>query len=207
MKVYNFTNTERDSSDAIFSIIAATPTIVLASPNGGESFSVGSTTPIAWTATHDTVAFIYYTTNNGTSWVNIAQNPTGITSPYSWTIPNTPATQCRVKVYNYSNTVRDSSDAIFTIFTATPPSDPTNLIISTNLVNGNVTLSWTASTGSPTGYRVYRYSTGYFSPPASGTLLTTVLAPTTTCVDSAAIPSGIYFYRVTSYNGTAESDR
>ena len=102
----------RDSSNAPFTI---GPPMTLNSPNGGETWSAGTSYNITWTALHDPVAYIYYTTNSGTSWINIAQNPTGFTSPYAWTVPNTASTTCRVKVYNFTNTERDSSNASFTI--------------------------------------------------------------------------------------------
>ena len=186
----------KDSSDAVFSITAP---VTLLTPNGGENWSVSGTYDITWSALHDPVAFIYYSTNNGSTWINVAQNPVGFTSPYHWVIPNTPNTNCRVLVYNYTNTERDSSNAIFTISAAVAPSDPTGLTVTEDLPTGNIVLNWTASTGTFSGYHIYRYTTGHFTPPGTGTLIGTVSAPTTTYTDTNVISTGAYFYRVTAY--------
>ncbi len=103
-----------DESDAAFTI-SAVPQITVSSPNGGEKWQVESTHDITWTSTNVANVNLDYSIDNGTNWVSIAANiPSSGT--YSWTIPNTPSAQAKVKVSDADNSaVMDESDAIFTI--------------------------------------------------------------------------------------------
>ncbi len=81
------------------------------------------------------------------------------------------------------------------------PSAPTNLRIS--YAYPNATLTWDASTGSFNNYQVWRYTSGYFTPPSVGTLVGTVPAGTTTFTDPGITVKG--FYRVTCHQGASSS--
>lgn len=71
-------------------------------PNGGETLKVGSTVNITWSGTPlNTEVGIDYTIDNwvNTIWLNTSyKNPAA--NSYSWTIPNTPGTKCKVGVFN-----------------------------------------------------------------------------------------------------------
>lgn len=105
--------------NALASLQGTTPdtNITVTAPNGGETWYIGSSHSITWTDNNVNNFDVHYSTNNGSTWTSIASNITG--NSRSWTIPNTPATQCRVRVrdYNHPTTVYDISDAAFTIAT------------------------------------------------------------------------------------------
>ena len=113
------------------------PSVQVVQPNGGENWAVGSTQNIIWNAQLISNVKLEYTTNNGASWVNIAtvpavqvkkvkldgyspKDPNGVVEGnlgvYAWTIPNTPSTQCKVRVSDATNpAIYDESDNVFTI--------------------------------------------------------------------------------------------
>jgi hypothetical protein len=95
-----------------------TPSITVTAPNGGENWTVATQHNITWNSTSVTGFKIDYSTNNGTTWLAVANNLTA--SPYAWTVPNTPSTNCKVRVSDLTNTVSDVSDAVFTISTGGP---------------------------------------------------------------------------------------
>jgi len=104
-----------DSSDAVFSIVEPV-LLVLTSPNGGESWSAGTTQNIAWmTGTALAGIKLEYSTNGGTAWTTIAAS-TPDASPYAWTVPAVASTNCLVRAGDAAaGTPRDTSDAVFTI--------------------------------------------------------------------------------------------
>jgi len=115
----------------------APETVQVVQPNGGENWAVGSTQNIIWNAQLISNVKLEYTTNNGASWINIAtvpavqvkkvkldgyspKDPNGVIEGnlgvYAWTIPNTPSTQCKVRVSDATNpAIYDESDNVFTI--------------------------------------------------------------------------------------------
>ncbi|MGJ8661857.1 MAG: S8 family serine peptidase, partial [Bacteroidota bacterium] len=82
-------------------------------PNMGESFVPGETESIHWDAINTTGSFVLeYSTNNGTSWNNIA-TVSGATTNYEWTVPNTVTGSAKIRVSNGTNI--DISDDVFSI--------------------------------------------------------------------------------------------
>lgn len=77
-----------DKSDGIFSIVAAPPpTITVTSPNGGESWDIGTTHAIAWTVADLTAhVAISLTRGNGDPVGAIVSGLLPGSSPYSWTV-------------------------------------------------------------------------------------------------------------------------
>jgi hypothetical protein len=106
---------------ALFIFTTALPifaqTITVISPNGGESWEVGSTRAITWTS-EGTVGKvkIEYSTDSGSSWKNVKAS-TDNTGSYQWTIPDDPSTLCLVKVSEKDGDPSDTSDAAFSIIT------------------------------------------------------------------------------------------
>lgn len=102
----------------ISSIGAAQPVVTY--PNGGETLLVGSTVTITWTGTPlNVVVGIDYTIDNwaNTIWLNTSyQNPAS--NSYTWIVPNTPGSQCKVGVFNTAFQ-GDVSNNFFTISTST----------------------------------------------------------------------------------------
>ncbi|MFH2141136.1 MAG: LamG-like jellyroll fold domain-containing protein, partial [Bacteroidota bacterium] len=117
---YRLTAVDSSNSESGFSNeVNATPFwlgITVLSPNGGEQWQVGTTQNITWTSSNVTNVKIEYTTNNGTSWLTVSPSTTASLGSFSWTIPNTPSTQCKVRISDASNSaINDVSDNVFTI--------------------------------------------------------------------------------------------
>lgn len=96
------------------------PAVSVVTPNGGEVWNIGDAETISWVASDndrvDTIS-IHYSTDNGANWITLATGEPN-DSAFSWTIPPTPSTQCRVRVVAYDvypNSAEDVSDAVFTI--------------------------------------------------------------------------------------------
>ncbi len=99
-----------------FTIYTGEDVLEVYSPNGGESWEIGSDQEIKWFAFGVTSLKIDYTTNNGQSWINIA-NSLPNTGTYHWkSIPNTPTSLAKVKISDASDGIPfDESNGTFTI--------------------------------------------------------------------------------------------
>jgi inhibitor of cysteine peptidase len=104
-----------DISDVSFAI----NNVRLTSPNGGNMLVAGGTHDITWENTAGAASFnLFYSLNNGTTWLPIAGNVTGV-NDYLWTVPVPPAgnmTTCKVKIVAYNN----ASAVIGTSISAAP---------------------------------------------------------------------------------------
>lgn len=90
--------------------------ITLTSPNGGENWERGSSQNINWssTGTLNNVK-IEYSTNNGSTWRTIIDS-TPNDGNYQWIVPNTPSTECLVRISDaVDSSIYDVSDAVFSI--------------------------------------------------------------------------------------------
>ena len=106
-----------DISDGYFAIISG-PTIVVKSPNGGETWTISTTHDITWDhfCFSDSV-IIEYTTNNGAIWDTIVDTTTN-DGVYTWTIPDTPSDSCLVRISEVADNIpSDQSDSLFSIVT------------------------------------------------------------------------------------------
>jgi BNR repeat-like domain len=92
------------------------PRIAVNSPNGGESWAVGSAHNITWNSLGTLVNVkIEYSTNSGSSYSLIAAS-TPNDGTYPWTIPNTVSATCLVKVSDAgAPSLFDVSNAVFSI--------------------------------------------------------------------------------------------
>lgn len=103
--------------------------IIVTSPNGGESLTGGDTYFVNWTMkNYWGNVNIYYSVNNGAAWQTISYNRDGSRDQFEfdWLIPNTPSTQCLIKVADAdADFPYDVSNATFTIL---PGSTPTAFI-------------------------------------------------------------------------------
>jgi hypothetical protein len=90
--------------------------LVIYIPNGGENWQVGTNQSIVWNSSNVGLVNIDYTTDNGSSWLNIINDYDAGIGSYSWTIPNTPSIQCKVKITDNANSnISDQSNSVFTI--------------------------------------------------------------------------------------------
>ena len=114
--------------DTYIGKVRVAPSIQVDVPKEGTIFPIGNTMTIGWKASGVSFVKIEYTTNNGLSWQTIAASvPSGGTkqSPdssgggsnqYSWLVPNTPSTQCKIRISSTSNiTVSSVSNGNFII--------------------------------------------------------------------------------------------
>jgi immune inhibitor A len=123
------------------------PGLTIVSPYGGESLIPGDTYAIQWSSRNLTgTVSLSYSTNNGSSWqpistvslaaalrtgANTADTyapvsetagmqaaPAAGAGSYAWTVPNSPATQCLVRVISDAiPALTDQSDGVFRILT------------------------------------------------------------------------------------------
>jgi hypothetical protein len=94
----------------------------------------------------------------------------------------------------------DGNVKVFSMVAQASLDAPTNLA-ATAAVNGNVTLTWTASDSTVTGYDVYRYTVGNA---ASPTLLSSGVTGTT-YTDTTSVLGNTYYYVVAAVNGPTVS--
>ena len=90
--------------------------VVLKTPNGGESLEVGKPFNITWTSTYTSNLKIEYSTNNGASWLMIVPS-TPNTGEYLWrSVPNTRSSLCKVRLTTLDTLrVVDESNGLFSI--------------------------------------------------------------------------------------------
>jgi hypothetical protein len=144
-----------DTTSSVFTINL----LYLKSPNGGEAYNVYDTTLITWHS-HSTVAKInlQYSTNNGTSWNEIASGITANDKQYKWEVPNTPTNEALVRIVNQANSnILDQSNGTFSIGSITLVSpnggekwqvDSVKTIRWNNIVSvGNVNLYYSTDRG------------------------------------------------------------
>lgn len=95
--------------------------IEVTSPNGSEAWETGSAQSITWNATGIKNVKIEYTTNNGQTWTVLEQSIES-SGYYSWKqIPNSPSTNCKVRVSDADDGApSDESDAFFSIAAEVP---------------------------------------------------------------------------------------
>jgi hypothetical protein len=115
-------STASDTSNSNFKIQGS---LTITAPNGTEKWVVGSVQTITWNRV-GSISFVKleYATDGGTIYTPIVAS-TANTGTYSWTMPNTISTTCKVRVSDTNDaTVNDVSNANFKIqagFTITSP--------------------------------------------------------------------------------------
>lgn len=134
-----------DASDNLFSIVNPA-TLAVVAPNGGENWQANTSHPITWTSNNIANVKIEYSTNNGAAWTVVVNSTSATTGSYNWLVPNTPSTQCKVRISDAANNnTSDISDNIFTI------ADPSALTLQTpnggeNWIGGSwENITWVSS--------------------------------------------------------------
>jgi poly(3-hydroxybutyrate) depolymerase len=122
--------------------------ISITSPNGEEIWQTGSSHAITWIASGLSTVDLSYTTDNGSNWISIANSITASSGSYSWTVPNTPSTNCKVRIRSSADsTVSAVSNVVFTISSSLPPSINLLSPVGTESYDGNSTqaITWTST--------------------------------------------------------------
>ncbi|MGB8320642.1 MAG: hypothetical protein WCE54_21095, partial [Ignavibacteriaceae bacterium] len=87
----------------------------LISPNGEENWLAGSSHNIIWESTNVENIKIEYSTDSGVNW-NIIIQSTVSDGSYSWLVPNTTSTNCKVRISDLLHEwIYDQSETVFTI--------------------------------------------------------------------------------------------
>jgi fibronectin type 3 domain-containing protein/photosystem II stability/assembly factor-like uncharacterized protein len=120
------TSTAESGFSPIVTITIASALAVL-SPNGGEVLTSGTVVPITWTAIPDTLR-LEYSCNNGISW-NLIGTTSGMSTSFSWVVPNLPTVRARVRISSLSGLTVDISDNNFTIRSGTQTALNVRLIL------------------------------------------------------------------------------
>lgn len=145
--------------------LSSGPSIIVISPNGGEGWLIGAVKNITWNNTAGiTNVSIKYTTDNGTNWMPVATNTPAAGGTYAWTVPNTPGTQCKVRIADaLIDTIFDISNAVFTISAQQIISIPMNMATGWNMTSVPVVAAdMTASALYPgMNSSVFSYNNGY----------------------------------------------
>jgi len=158
---YNEYGNSDYSNEVTFSYLMTIYWLSIQAPNGDEIWPPGETRQITWNSgtilppSHVTIT---YSTDGGSNWIDppVASNISN-TGSYSWTIPNTPSTNCIVKVEDASDGYPyDLTNHPFTIGILTDPVlsvTPTTLdfgLTSTDLTfqisnDGGGSLTWSVA--------------------------------------------------------------
>ncbi|HVK40550.1 MAG TPA: hypothetical protein VNA88_18610 [Candidatus Kapabacteria bacterium] len=86
-----------DVSNATFSIRKS---MNLLSPNGGEQWFVGETEWVHWSVNRVNKLNVEYSTDNGTTWLTLANGVRAFIDSLRVIVPNTPTTQALVRIVN-----------------------------------------------------------------------------------------------------------
>jgi surface antigen len=122
-QLYVVDQTSGKQSNTVNEVVTANascaPSVTVTSPNGGENWIVGSVHNITATISGTiTGKQIDYSTDGGSTWNFVwGVSTADVSLSFSWTVPNTPSTSCRVRVtVLYSGgSVADLSNANFTV--------------------------------------------------------------------------------------------
>jgi hypothetical protein len=122
-----------DVSDDVFSIVSPLPSFRVTSPNGGESWEVGSDHAITWNSTGNiSDVMIEYSFDNGNTWSTIVSSANN-SGNYNWLVPDTVSEECLVRITANDGggdpKPADISDEVFSII---PPSSPTIKVLTPN---------------------------------------------------------------------------
>ena len=120
----------RDMNDSLISSVSnatfsITSPLNITSPTGGQNWQALSQQNITWASGNIENIKIEYSTNNGTSWNLVVSSTPAGTGSYSWTIPNTPSAQCKVRLSDVNYDSYFSSSGSFIISPALTLTSPT----------------------------------------------------------------------------------
>ena len=189
-------------------------TLTVTSPNGGESWEATSVHNITWT-TQGTVGNvgIEYSTNGGTSYTDIVASASN-SGTYSWTVPNTPSSNCLVRISEASSgTPSDVSNAAFAIAPPPKPKAPLSPAIDTRLDSTETKkinkITWQANPENAgitlKNYKLYKKQAGQAD--SSFSLLASPASTTLQYEDTNLDIKTNYSYRVTALSQyDSESD-
>jgi len=123
---YQVTAVDAAGNESAASTVSATTKVgtlgvTVTSPNGGESWTAGTSRSITWTSAGLTSLRLEYSLDNGATWTVIHSNVAASEGVYAWTLPSTTSTAARVRISDaMGSPTRDTSDGTFSIIAVTP---------------------------------------------------------------------------------------
>ncbi len=102
-----------DESNFAFTI----SNLTLTAPAGGAIWQGGTNQNITWTSTNITNVKIDYSTDNGATWLSVINSTPAAAGTYSWSVPNTPSLQSKIRVSDLSY---QSNFVVSNVFTIEP---------------------------------------------------------------------------------------
>jgi plastocyanin len=167
------------------------PSLTISSPNGGETWDIGSAHNVTWTSSSvfGEVKIEINRTFPSITWETILANTTNDGSE-SWVVTSPPSSTCRIRVVSINQpSVGDSSNSDFSI----PLGIPQGLVAKS--FGNDIVLNWQSVAGAD-GYNVYR-STIVTDAVYSEFVGTT--ASTTLTDVGVAVANPKYFYQVRAF--------
>jgi hypothetical protein len=105
-------------NESSFTIVA--PSLQVTSPAGGEVWKAGSNPILNWQSTAlSKLVNIDLSTDGGTTWQEIVGDTPDDGNVRDWIVPNSPSTQCKIKITDISGSPLAVSNGYFTILTPT----------------------------------------------------------------------------------------
>jgi hypothetical protein len=127
-----------NSANCPFTVTVTGPSITVQTPNGGEVWPIGSVQTIQWTSNGITGNVKIRLSRNGGANYSAIFNSVSNTGSIQWTVAGPATTQARIQVVSLTDlSIRDSSDANFTIGSQPPP--PANSTLTVATPNGGET--------------------------------------------------------------------
>jgi chitinase len=166
---------------------------------GGTPVPGSPGTPVAGTVTNTSIALSWNASSGTVTGYRVYEGTTVVASPSGTSATISGLTACTTHAYSVAafngagESPRSGTVTVTTTGCGTGvPGAPTNLRVS-SVTSSSISLAWSASTGSVSGYRVYE----------GGALRTTVTTLTATLSGLTACTS--HTYAVRAFNGTGES--
>jgi hypothetical protein len=95
--------------------------LVITAPREGNILRANDSYSISWEAEEIEYINIEYSLTNGATWNMIASSVDAGTQSYLWTVPQTTAAQCRIKISNAEDPLFYELSSMFSIYPATVP--------------------------------------------------------------------------------------
>ncbi|MBI3195684.1 MAG: hypothetical protein HYZ34_14640, partial [Ignavibacteriae bacterium] len=109
-------NAEIDKLYIICTTLSSGGFINVVSPNGGEHLYAENIHNIQWTSVVVANIKIDYSIDNGSTWSAIVSSTPASSRSYSWNVPNTPSSNCKIKISDANDsTLNDISNGVFYI--------------------------------------------------------------------------------------------
>jgi len=90
-------------------------TVLVTSPNGGESWLGGSTHAITWTYSNVDNIALEFSKDNGLTWATLSSSIPSSALSYTWTVPAAGSNLCKIRIKSLTQNSQDDSNATFTI--------------------------------------------------------------------------------------------